>query len=54
MLPEESSAIPFGILNHAWLPAPSCWPAMVGKPASVLTAPLELIFRIVLLPASAT
>src|ERR1035437_3983975 len=53
-LPALSTATPDGLENRAAVPEPSALPQFPALPASVVTAPAEVTFRIVLLPESAT
>ena len=53
-MPELSTAIPSGLLKRAVVPVPSALPLLPAKPASVLTVPLGVIFRIVWLSVSPT
>ena len=49
-----SAAIPTGEENQAPVPVPSRLPRLEVLPASVVTVPSDVIFRIVPLPVSAT
>src|SRR6185312_14163246 len=51
--PEASSATPHGLLNEAEVPVPLAEP-MLPEPATVVTTPVEVIFRIRLFPLSVT
>ena len=50
----ESTATPAGTQKFAAVPVPLFVPATLTSPASVETAPAEVIFRINSLPVSAT
>ena len=54
MLSALASATPVGYLNRTVLPLPLVLPVLPDKPASVLTTPAGVIFRIVELLLSAT
>src|ERR1019366_3318022 len=53
-LPALSTATPQGYLNRAALPVPSALPEVPARPASVVTTPAGVTFRIVQLTSSAT
>src|ERR1035437_5927547 len=53
-LPAPSTATPLGNLKRAAAPVPSALPDEPAVPASVVTTPLGVIFRMVLLFVSAT
>ena len=53
-LPAPSTATPLGQLKRAAAPVPSALPDEPAVPASVVTTPAGVIFRMVLLPVSAT
>jgi len=46
-LPALSTATPLGLLNRALLPVPFALPGLPARPASVVTAPDGVTFRMV-------